>query len=56
MELRSQSSDAGSTPSNKEFQMAAPGPGDSGARRKPAAGMFLLLIAVIAIVLVVVLF
>jgi len=56
MELRSQSSDAANTPSNKEFQMASPGPGESSAhRRKPAVRTFVLLIAVIAIVLLVVL-
>lgn len=56
MELRSQSGDDANTPSNKEFHMASPGPGDSSAhRRKPAVRMFVLLIAVIAIVLLVVL-
>jgi len=52
MELRSQSRDAANTPSNKEFQMASSGPGESSAhRRRPAVRTFVLLIAVIAIVL-----
>ena len=56
MERRSQSSHAANTPSNKEFQMASPGPGESSAhRRKPAVRTFVLLSAVIAIVLLVVL-
>ena len=42
--------------SNKEFQMASSGPGESSAhRRKPAVWVFVLLSAVIAIVLLVVL-
>ena len=56
MGFRSRSRDALDTPADKEFQMAASGPGESSAhRRKPAVLAFVVLSVVIAIVLLVVL-
>ena len=56
MEFRSQSRDALNNLSNKEFQMASSGPGDSSAhRRTPAVRTLVVLSVVIAIVLLVVL-